>query len=221
MPETLSPTVEEYIEKKLSNPNQDRPGKLIVVEGLDGVGKTTAIRNLAREVGAEWFSSPIADIHKETRQAIDEIAFTDPLTRFRFYQGANRYDSEYIVEPAIEAGKIILLDRYEITTLLAHTALDVDLDPEIEAIESLDWIVPADLTIFLRLSEAERVRRIMKRAESQGLSNLDMDLEHQRRLQAMYDQLATKGLVDVDTEGLAIEEVTEKLLTVLQERNLV
>ena len=208
----LSQTFVNYAARKLAG-RKTRPsdGKLIVVEGLDGVGKSTTVRALAENLGATPMASPIADVHRQARARIDELAFTNPLRRFRFYWGANDYDSARVLRPHLEAGRSIILDRYEITTLVAHAALGVDLDPEIQAITDPNAILPADLTLFLNLSEEERLARLAERAKSQVNTVLDDKLDYQRRMQGMYDQLEKHGLVHVDIDGLSVDEVTDKV----------
>ena len=203
MNDCLSGCALEYAIKRISTKSPKREGRLIVVEGLDGSGKTTTVRGMAEALHGRALSSPISSIHRETRAAIDDVAFTDPLRRFHFYLDANRYDSEHILKPALAAGEIIVLDRYVLSTVIAHNALGADLnaDPQMSSPDEADDIVVPDVTLFIRLDTAERIRRLLKRNETIPNTKFDADVNLQERMASMYSQLTCHGLVDVDVNG--------------------
>ena len=93
------------------------PGKLFIVEGIDGSGKSTQLDLLHKwlvseghlVVFTEWNSSPL--VRKTTARGKKEQLLT-PLT-FSLIHAADLADRmERQVIPALKAGAIVLADRY-------------------------------------------------------------------------------------------------------------
>ena len=106
-------------------------GKLIVVEGIDGSGKSTQIDLIYKwllERGksvyfSEWNSSPL--VKSTTRMGKKEKSFTP--TSFSLIQAtdfANRWENQFL--PMLKAGVIVLADRYAFTGFARDVARGVD-----------------------------------------------------------------------------------------------
>ncbi len=113
------------------NKNHSYPGKLIVVEGVDGSGKSTQL-NLLRNwlearglhvVFTEWNSSKL--ISKTIKQAKQSNTLI-PVT-FSILHATDFADRlENIIIPALKAGLIVLADRYCYTAFARDVARGVD-----------------------------------------------------------------------------------------------
>ncbi|HEY9087188.1 MAG TPA: dTMP kinase [Anaerolineaceae bacterium] len=112
-------------------PTNQYPGKLIVVEGIDGSGKSTQIdlltkwlRRQGRSVYfSEWNSSEL--VKSTTRLAKSEKLFTP--TTFSLLQAtdfADRWENRIL--PMLKAGVIVLADRYTFTAFARDVARGVD-----------------------------------------------------------------------------------------------
>ena len=107
------------------------PGTLIVVEGVDGSGKSTQI-SLLRDwlistgqgvIFTEWNSSKL--ISETTRKAKKKNLLT-PKT-FSLLHAVDFADRlEQIIVPALKAGFIVLADRYAYTAFARDVARGVD-----------------------------------------------------------------------------------------------
>src|SRR6266571_3938918 len=96
------------------------PGRLIVVEGIDGSGKSTQISLLAQWLRlrgyavafSEWNSSPL--VRETTRRGKKKEMFTP--TTFSLIHATDFADrlERYIV-PLLKAGAIVCADRYAFT----------------------------------------------------------------------------------------------------------
>jgi dTMP kinase len=105
-------------------------GKLIVVEGIDGSGKSTQVSLLShwfRSQGyavafSEWNSSPL--VNKTTRRAKKKEMFTP--TTFSLIHATDFADrmERYIV-PLMKAGAIVCADRYAFTAFARDVARGV------------------------------------------------------------------------------------------------
>jgi dTMP kinase len=108
-------------------------GKLIVVEGIDGSGKSTQIdllhkwlQNQGKSVYfTEWNSSSL--VKSTTRLGKDEKMFTP--TTFSLLQATDFSDRwENFMLPLLKAGAVVLADRYAFTAYARDVARGVDPD---------------------------------------------------------------------------------------------
>ena len=115
-------------------------GRLIVIEGLDGSGKTTLSRRLAERFCGRWFTTPDQDL-RALRTDI-EAALSCPDARQLFYaasvcQVASRLKLD------LDAGRDVFVDRYWLSTwaygIERGTSLQLD---EIER-----GLPPAEVTL--------------------------------------------------------------------------
>ncbi len=132
-------------------------GKLITFEGCEGVGKSTQIRLLGeyfdrhgidalftREPGGTEVSERIRALLKD--ESLDMCAETELL----LFEAARYENTRRIIIPALEAGKIVVVDRY-IDSTTAYQSFGRGLDRE--TVEKLNKYAMAgvhiDLTVFL------------------------------------------------------------------------
>src|SRR6202161_3106901 len=106
-------------------------GRLIVVEGIDGSGKSTQISLLAQGLRlkglavafSEWNSSPL--VHETTRRGKKKEMFTP--TTFSLMHATDFADrTERYILPLIRAGAIVCADRYAFTAFARDVARGVD-----------------------------------------------------------------------------------------------
>jgi len=111
--------------------NHGLPGTLIVVEGVDGSGKSTQISllkdwlssTLQGVIFTEWNSSQL--ISETTKKAKKKNLLT-PRT-FSLLHAVDFADRlEQIIVPALKAGFIVLADRYTYTAFARDVARGVD-----------------------------------------------------------------------------------------------
>src|SRR6266849_2090254 len=106
-------------------------GKLIVVEGIDGSGKSTQLSLLSqwlRSQGyavavSEWNSSPL--IRQTTRRGKKKEMFTP--TTFSLIHATDFADRlEGYIQPLLQAGAIVCADRYAYTAFARDVVRGVD-----------------------------------------------------------------------------------------------
>lgn len=138
-------------------------GKLIVVEGTDGVGRSTQIADLRAWLEVQGFA--VAETgwtrSKLVGKTIDEAKSgheLSPLTYTLLYacDFADRLEKEII--PALRAGYVVLADRY-IYTALARSVVR-GLEPDY--VRSLVSFAPRpDLVVYLRVDVNTLARRVL------------------------------------------------------------
>jgi dTMP kinase len=151
-------------------------GRLITIEGLDGAGKTTLCQGLAaalpdarllREPGGVELSERIRELVKDPRLEVD------PRAEALLYAAARAQLVATLVEPLLEAGTTVLLDRF-VDSSLAYQGAGRSLG--VEAVRAINdfgtgGLVP-DLTLLLRIDPA--VGRARQDDRGEALDRLEL-----------------------------------------------
>jgi dTMP kinase len=174
-------------------------GRLIAVEGLDGVGKTTLSRSLAEALNTEWRTTPNAAL-RELRDRIEAAYRGAAHGRALFYASTVMALSEQS-RVSLEQGRDLIVDRYWLSTW-AYSRL---LSPRLELGPIEDAIRPADVTIFLEASDPIRRARLTMRGAS-ALDRSTLRRDNARRLRDAYEEGLTRAVagrvVRIDTSAL-------------------
>jgi len=154
------------------------PGKLFVVEGIDGSGKTTQLALLAKWLAAEghrvfvteWNSSAL--VKAATRTGKKKNALT-PMT-FSLLHATDFADRLlYKVIPPLKAGMIVLADRYAYTAFARDVTRGVDRQ---WVRELYSFAVRPDLALYFRVPIDVSVDRLMARRVKLKFYEAGMDL---------------------------------------------
>ena len=133
-----------------------RAGRFITLEGIDGSGKSTQARLLAERLQAQGFDvvltrepggSPGAE---EIRALVLE---GDPdrwsaETELLLFTAARRDHLERTIRPALEAGKVVICDRFVDSTRMYQGMSRGDLRGKVDALHDLMIGIEADLTLL-------------------------------------------------------------------------
>ena len=192
-------------------------GKFIAIEGLDGCGSTTQIRLLGESLpNTHLTAEPSSDpVGKLIRQALrDEVNLSDNILPYLF--AADRKDHlESEIEPALEAGKTVITDRYYGSSL-AYQSLIAPLDRVVAL--NQDFRAP-DVVVFMDISPEQALERIEARGEAKERFET---LTHLQEIAASFAVamalLGDRGetIVRVDAVG-SLEEVHARILSALKE----
>jgi len=161
----------------LTTPHQ-YPGKLFVVEGIDGSGKTTQLALLAKWLSAaghpvfqtEWNSSAL--VKAATKTGKKKNALT-PMT-FSLLHATDFADRLlYNVIPPLKAGMIVLADRYTYTAFARDAARGVD---RRWVRELYSFAVKPDLAVYFRVPIEVSVDRLLARRVKLKFYEAGMDM---------------------------------------------
>lgn len=172
----------------------------IVVEGIDGTGKTTVSRRLAEKLPAFYYSTPPEEF-SEMRKWIDREVTTIE-TRYIFYLTALVLAGNEIRE-LLKSGSVVC-DRYVLSTTAYHLALGLPLK-YLEAVDTIDLPTPT-VTFYLHCEENERLRRIRQRGVSV------MDLEHTRMANKIRHEFEKADTIRIDTTYKDVDKVVDEIL---------
>ena len=142
-------------------------GLFIVFEGVEGAGKTTQLRRLAHRLESagvpvwavrEPGGSPVGEAIRSL--VLDPDLGPTPEAELLLMLAARAEFVRRVVRPALEAGQVVLADRYELSTL-AYQGLARGLG--LERVRELNaWAtggLRADATLLLTVDPSEGVRR--------------------------------------------------------------
>jgi dTMP kinase len=199
------------------------PGRLIVIEGTDGVGRTTQLQLLR-----PWLeSSGYAVVDTEMTRSVlagpglkqaKEGHTLGPITLNLFYATdfVDRFESQIL--PALRAGFIVLTDRY-IYSLIARAVVR-GADPQwIRSIYGL--ALKPDAIFYLKIGIEDLIPRVLQRGgfdywESGMDMRLGADLfesfvNYQTRLLEQFNSMSESYGFQVIDASLPIELIAEQL----------
>ena len=199
--------------------------KFIVVEGSEGVGKSTQIETiksfmdehkieyiLTREPGGTSFGESIRSIILDQNNETDNL--TDSLL---FY--ASRYENyNKIILPALKNGKTVICDRFHYSTLVYQGIVgDDELVRKIHDIFDAIFSKSIDHIIYLYTDPEESLKRISRRSitdkfESRGL-------EYLNKLNKAYESIFSnmENVIKLNTsrdKEITKKDLLEKLKTI-------
>jgi dTMP kinase len=201
--------------------DNEYPGTLIIVEGIDGSGKSTQIdllqkwlrsRNLVT-VFTEWNSSPI--VKRTTKQAkVNELLTPMSFSLIHAADFASRVHAQIL--PALRAGAVVLADRYVYTAFARDSARGVNRDWvrriysfAVQPTLGLYFRVPLDVSIE-RLNAGREELRFYEAGQDMGFSNNREESFRifQSKLLDEYEEMTEEfGLLTIDaTLPIAVQQ---------------
>ena len=145
-------------------------GRLLVFEGLDGCGKSTQIERLARAlreaggdvlVTCEPTDGAWGRRLREMAREGEPVAAEEELSWF--VEDRREHVAQVLV-PGLEAGRIVLTDRYYLSTVAYQGARGLDWRGILEASEAeFPW---PDLVLLLEIEPEAGLARVRSRGEA-------------------------------------------------------
>jgi dTMP kinase len=139
--------------------NHRRP-IFIVVEGLDGSGKSTCAAQLAEHIGAEHMTTPSPGVRRFRDDLIEGFGSSQEAKQL-FYL-ATVFAASDEVSALLQRGRSVVLDRYFLSTQAYAAFRGSRL-----AIDDVQRLLkPADVTFYMDTPLATRVARLQRRGTS-------------------------------------------------------
>jgi dTMP kinase len=198
---------------RLTTPHE-YPGKLFVVEGIDGSGKTTQLALLAKWLSAaghpvvltEWNSSALVKAATKTGKKQNSLT---PMT-FSLLHATDFADRLlYNIIPPLKAGMIVLADRYAFTAFARDTTRGVDRQ---WVRELYSFAVKPDLSVYFRVPIEVSTDRLLARRVKLKFYEAGMDMGWSNNLVESFKIFQGKVLGEydrlVDEFGLSVVDAT-------------
>ncbi len=195
-------------------------GKFITFEGTDGSGKTTQIKLLedylkgkgyevvlSREPGGTKVSELIRDLILDP--ANNEIV---PLTEMILYAASRAQHVAQVIKPSIEAGKIVICDRFVDSSYAyqgSGRGVDLKIIADVNRV-AIDGISP-DITFFLDIDPETAIKR---RINATGADRIEQEkLDFHKRVYEGYKKMSLlfpDRIMTIDAEK-PIDEISSQI----------
>jgi dTMP kinase len=176
------------------------PGRLFVVEGIDGSGKTTQLGLLAKWLAAsghrvfvtDWNSSAL--VKAATKMGKKKNALT-PMT-FSLLHATDFADRLlYKIVPPLKAGMIVLADRYAYTAFSRDVARGVDR----QWVRDLySFAVQPDLAVYFRVPIEVSLDRLLARRVKLKFYEAGLDMGWSTNATESFRMFQSKVLDEYD-----------------------
>jgi dTMP kinase len=203
------------------------PGTFITFEGIDGSGKSTQLRLLGNFLRANGCNALLTrepggtTLGLRLRAALlDAMEEVDPLTELLVFAADRAQHVRRLVVPALEAGRLVISDRYADATV-AYQGAGRGFSPEL--ISQIVYLategLKPELTLLFDLPIEESTTRTARRSTSKSSSKIPRDrldienAEFHSRVRDAYLQIALaepERVKLIDTSG-PVEETQERV----------
>jgi len=143
-----------------------KKGVLIVLDGIDGTGKTTQAKRLLATLQKKGWEAVYFREPSDSRWGLEikrKAAIADSLSpedELDLFQRDRRENVAKNIEPVLREKKVIVLDRYYFSTIAYQGARG--LDPEMIRRQNESFAAKPDLVFILDIAPQEGLDRIAK-----------------------------------------------------------
>lgn len=204
-------------------------GTFITFEGIDGSGKSSQARLLADTLQAQGHDTLLtrepggSDGAEEIRRLLVEgnPDRWSPETEILLFTAARRDHLEKTIEPALNAGQIVVSDRFADSTRVYQGAARADLRDVVDQLHSQMIGREPDLTFIIDMDPAAALTRGLARQSGEDRFE-ELGLEFQQKLRTGFIALAQDfpdrchvidGARDMDVIAAEIAEIASGHLT--------
>ena len=193
-------------------------GLLIVFEGIDGSGKSTQCRMLADLLNKKGIANiSLAEptrgkwgmkIRQLLKKGRNGISANEEL---EWFMNDRREDVKQNIEPALKAGKVVLMDRYYFSTAAYQGALGFD--PEKIRVDNERFAPIPDRVLIFHNSPEKSLERIeSSREEKSAFEKRDYLIE----VQTIFKSFTGPNIRYVSSDS-SLEKVYEQVLCEVQD----
>lgn len=187
-------------------------GLFIVIEGIDGTGKSTQVKRLG-----DWFASQGREVVLSREptagpwgQKVRESAATgrlSPEDELEYFLNDRRQHVEELITPSLAAGKVVILDRYYFSTMAYQGVRGFD-PAEIRRKNEAFAPTP-DLLLIMDLDVDTALGRIGSRGDTANEFEKRDNLE---RCRSIFLSLGNEGFARIISAAGTPDQVAAELL---------
>jgi len=191
-------------------------GLFIVIEGIDGTGKSTQVKRLG-----EWFESqgrevvlsrePTAGPWGKLARESGSTGRVSPEEELQYFLNDRRQHVEELIVPSLAAGKVVILDRYYFSTMAYQGVRGFD-PAEIRTKNEAFAPVP-DILLILDLDVDSALGRIGARGD---IANEFEKRENLEKCREIFLSLTGESFAHVIPSTGSLDDVTGQVLATVR-----
>ncbi|MEM1822885.1 MAG: dTMP kinase [Candidatus Hadarchaeales archaeon] len=186
----------------------------MVLEGIDGCGKSTQARMLAEWLRSEGYEVILTDeptdgpIGRFIRKILNGEIRTSISAEVNLFAADRMWHLGNVILPALGDGKIVISERYVCSSIVYQTTRGASLK---EILAANKFAPEPDLSILIDTPPEVSMRRMNKK-----LDEFEKDLKLQRSVRLRYLQLAKNGKLKLVNGTLSADEVQNEIRKLVQ-----
>jgi dTMP kinase len=186
-------------------------GILVALEGIDGSGKSTQALALRDRLQTEGFRAVVyrepgdTEYGDKLREIFKHGRSVSPEEEMRLFLEDRRIDVRDNIQPALDSGQVVIMDRYYFSSMAYQGALG--LDPEQIRAANEAFAPRPRLTVVLDVAPQASTRRILA---ARGTQDSFEGVEYLEKVRALFLSFVSDDVVTIDATG-TFEEVQELL----------
>jgi len=198
------------------------PGLFIVIDGIDGSGKSTLVKNLASALHS-YFDLGINTTYEPHRDSPycklkNKGVGREFKTDLGMYTASRLWHLANVIMPWLKNGDVVISDRYYYSTYAYQCTSQTSLIAPVELHNMYSLLMPhPDISIILDIPVADAIRRIKKRpVASRGMINKSV----LHRAAGCYKQFCSSlpGCISIDATGPPDDVLSKILAYILDAR---
>ncbi len=194
-------------------------GKLIVIEGIDGSGKSTCAKNLAEILNSINIKTiyTFEPTHSHYGAKLREgmlSEYLDAEEELLLFVKDRKEHIEYMIKPALEEGYFIILDRYFYSSIAYQGAKGIDINRIINMHK--DFIIKPDIVFIFHLPIDIALNRIISK---RGIADRFENETYLKKVDKIFHSFNEPFIHHIDTDK-DIKIVDEELFNILEKSKM-
>ncbi|ACH65846.1 thymidylate kinase [Aliivibrio fischeri MJ11] len=200
--------------------------KFIVIEGLEGAGKSTAIKNVLATLAKHGITSPVTTrepggtpLAEKMRELVKQGHPDEPLTdmaELLLLYAARAQLVGNVIKPALAKGEWVVGDRHDLSSQAYQgggRGFDRDLMMTMRNTVLGDF--KPDLTIYMDIDPKLGLQRASARGELDRIEQMKLDFFERSRERYLEFANSDESIITIDA-GQDLETVTQSIITALE-----
>ncbi|MBU0729976.1 MAG: dTMP kinase [Proteobacteria bacterium] len=193
---------------------QDRPGMLLVFEGIDGTGKSSQIALAAEKLSGMGFDVVTTreptdgKFGQQIRKLYTQRGTVSQKQELDLFMADRKEHVEQVIAPGLKAGRIVLTDRYYFSTAAYQGASGND--PEKIIAENEKFAPTPDIVLLISVPVAVSLHRIQT-LRGESLNDFEQE-SNLRKVDVIFDQLSARDYIQKIDGTKSLDEVHEEIM---------
>lgn len=194
-------------------------GKLIVIEGIDGSGKSTCAKNLAEKLNSINIKTiyTFEPTHSHYGAKLRDGMLSEDLDaeeELLLFVKDRKEHIEYMIKPALEEDYFIILDRYFYSSIAYQGAKGIDINLIINMHK--DFIIKPDIVFIFHLPIDIALNRIISK---RGIADRFENETYLKKVDKIFHSFNEPFIYHIDTDK-DIKIINDELFNILEKSKM-